>query len=107
MSNHDAAKAPVPTTGAVRMLKRWLSVIAVLALACWSASAQEARIDIGLLICGLGESDDVESGSDALRGESKKMLCVFRPSNSGPEEIYAGAFQTIGENQKRSHNQAM
>jgi hypothetical protein len=86
------------------MLKRWLPVITALALAYSSASAQEARVDIGLLICGLGES--AESGGDALTRETNKMLCVFRPSNNGPEEVYACAFQTIGS-QELSHDRAM
>src|SRR5262245_12806501 len=86
------------------MLKHWLTIITALALAYSLASAQEARIDIGLLICGLGES--AESGGDAVTRETNKMLCVFRPSNNGPEEVYAGAFQTIG-NQELPHDRAM
>jgi hypothetical protein len=35
------------------------------------------------------------------------MICIFRPSNSGPEEVYAGAFQAIGEDQQPSHELAM
>jgi len=92
------------------MLKRWLSVIAVLALAYSSASAQEARVDFGLLSCGLGErgaETKVEAGSDALTGEPREMLCLFRPSNSGPEEVYAGAFQTIGQNREPLQDRAM
>ena len=77
------------------MLKRWLPVITAIAVAFSSALAQEARVDIGLLICGLGEGAEVESGGDAMTRETSKMLCVFRPSNNGPEEVYAGAFQTI------------
>ena len=86
------------------MLKRWLPVITALALACSSTSAQEARVEIGLLICGLGES--AESGGDAATRDTNKMLCVFRPSNNGPEEVYAGAFQTIGS-QELSYDRAM
>jgi hypothetical protein len=89
------------------MLKRWLPFITALALAYSSTSAQEARVNIGHLICGLGESVEAESGSDAAVREAKKMLCVFRPSNSGPEEVYAGAFQTIGQGQDLSHDRAM
>jgi len=88
------------------MLKRWLPVITGFALAYSSASAQEVRVDIGLLICGLGEGAEAESGGDAVTRETNKMLCVFRPSNSGPEEVYAGAFQTIGS-QELSHDRAM
>ena len=71
------------------------------------ASAQESRADIGLLICGPGEDAEVESGSDALTCEPRKMLCVFKPSNNGPEEVRAGTFQTIGQGQELSHDQAM
>jgi len=88
------------------MLKRWLSLVAVLALAYSSAFAQELRVDIGLLICGPGEGAEIEGGNDALSGESSKMLCVFRPSH-GPEEVYAGTYQTIGQDQVQLHNQAM
>jgi len=84
------------------MLKRWLPVITAIAVAFSSALAEEARVDIGLLICGLGEGAEVESGGDAMTRETSKMLCVFRPSNNGPEEVYAGAFQTIGRGQDRA-----
>jgi len=75
------------------MLKRWLPVFTAIAVAFSSALAQEARVDIGLLICGLGEGAEAESGGDAMTRETSKMLCVFRPSNNGPEEVYTGAFQ--------------
>ena len=81
------------------MLKRWLPVISALALAYSSTSAQEARVDIGLLICGLGERAEAESGGSAV-------ICVFRPSNNGPVEVYVGAFQTLGS-QELSHDRAM
>src|SRR5262245_61399891 len=89
------------------MLKRWLLVIIAIALAFSSALAQEARVDIGLLICGLGEGAEAESGGDAMTRETSKMLCVFRPSNNGPEEVYAGAFQTIGRGPDPSQDRAM
>jgi len=89
------------------MLKRWLPVITAIAVAFSSALAQEARVDIGLLICGLGEGAEVESGGDAMTRETSKMLCVFRPSNNGPEEVYAGAFQTIGRGPDPSQDRAM
>ena len=92
------------------MLKRWLSVIPVVALAYSWASAHEARVDFGLLSCGLGErgaETKVEAGSDALAGEPRKMLCVFRPSNGGPEEVYAGAFQAIGQDREPLQDRAM
>ena len=89
------------------MLKRWLPVITAIAVAFSSALAQEARVDIGLLICGLGEGAEAESSGDAMTRETSKMLCVFRPSNDGPEEVYAGAFQTIGRGPDASQNRAM
>jgi len=89
------------------MLKRWLPVITAIAVAFSSALAQEARVDIGLLICGLGEGAEVESGGDAITRETSKMLCVFRPSNNGPEEIYLGAFQTIGKGLDPPQDRAM
>jgi hypothetical protein len=75
-------------------------------LAYSSASAQEVRIDVGLLLCGPAENTEVESGNDALSGELRKMLCVFRSSN-GPEEVYAGTYQTIGQDQLQLRNHAM
>lgn len=89
------------------MLKRWLSVFAVPTLAYSSAPAQEARVDIGHLICGFGEGAEVESCSDALTGEPRKILCAFRPSNSEPEEVYAAPVQTIGQDLQRSRDKAM
>jgi len=88
------------------MFKDWLALIAVLALAYSSALAQEVRVDIGLLTCGVGESAEVESGNDALSGEPRKMLCVFSPSN-GPEDVYMGTYQTIGQDRVQSRNYAM
>jgi hypothetical protein len=35
-------------------------------------------VDIGHLICGLGEGAEVESSGDALTGEPRKILCAFR-----------------------------
>src|SRR5262249_32649895 len=89
------------------MLKRWLPVFTAIAVAFSSALAQEARVDIGLLICGLGEGTEAESGGDAMTRETSKMLCIFRPSNSGPQEVYGGAFQTIGQDQQPSHDLAI
>ena len=90
--------------GVVCMIKHRLTIITALVLAHSSALAQEARVDIGLLTCGLGES--AESGGDVVTRDTNKMLCVFRASNNGPEEVYAGAFQTIGS-QEVSHDRAM
>jgi len=89
------------------MLKRWLPVITGFALAYSSASAQEVGVDIGHLICGLGEGAEAESGGDAMTRETSKMLCVFRPSNNGPEEVYAGAFQTISRGPDPYQDRAM
>jgi uncharacterized protein DUF992 len=89
------------------MFKCSLSAITALVLVFSSATAQEARVDIGLLTCGLDEGANGESRGDTIAGDPKKMLCVYRPSNSGPEEVYAGAFQTIGQEQQSTHDQAM
>ena len=88
------------------MLKHWLSVI-VLALVYYAAAAQEARVDIGLLTCGLYEGPEVQISTNALASEPRNMLCVFRPSNSGPEEVYAGAFQAIGSDQELAYDRTM
>jgi hypothetical protein len=89
------------------MSKRTLSVLIALLSVFSSVAAQEARIDIGLLTCRLAEAAEVDIGRDDMSGEPEKMLCIFRPSNSGPEEVYGGAFQTIGQGQQPSHDLAM
>jgi hypothetical protein len=73
-----------------------------------SASAQQARTEIGLLTCDLTKSEDAESGADAapLR-ETRELLCVFRPTNGGPEETYTGTLRSVGLAKELSEKRAM
>ena len=64
-----------------------------LAVAPYLVLAQTAPKEIGVLTCSLAENGEDSRGDAA----SRKMLCVFRPANSGPEETYTGDFQAIGQ----------
>jgi len=72
------------------------------------AAAQDVRAQIGLLTCGLTKSEDVQSGADAapLR-QTRELLCAFRPTNGGPEEIYSGTLQSVGLEKELSEKRAM
>ena len=73
-----------------------------------SASAQQARMDIGVLTCGLTKSDEAqrEAGVAPLR-QTRELLCAFRPSNGGPEEIYTGTLQSVGLEKELSEKRTM
>ena len=94
---------------------RWYRSAALVALALdlgangmASASAQAMRADIGVLTCGLTDIEQTPGGSDAgpLR-QTRDMLCGFRPTNSGPEEIYTGTLESVGLEKELSENRAM
>ena len=72
------------------------------------ASTQATRTDIGVLTCGLIYIEQSPGGADAgaLR-QTRDMLCAFRPTNSGPEEIYTGTLESIGLEKELSENRAM
>jgi hypothetical protein len=72
----------------------WLVGLAALVLQPSNGFAQNARLDIGVLTCSLGESGEGDNPGEA---PSRKMLCAFRPGNSGPEETYIGDFQRFGQ----------
>lgn len=72
------------------------------------ALTQPARTEIGLLTCGLAQHEEVQGGSDQtpLR-QTRQMLCVFRPANSGAEEIYGGMLQSVGLEKELSEKGVM
>jgi Protein of unknown function (DUF992) len=80
----------------------------ILAHGMVSASAQQARMDIGLLTCGLTESDEAqrEAGVAPLR-QTRELLCAFRPANGGPEEIYTGTLQSVRPEKELSEKRTM
>ena len=80
----------------------------VLAQGMISASAQQARMDIGLLSCGLTKSDEAqrEAGVAPVR-QTRVLLCAFRPSNGGPEEVYTGTLQSVGLEKELSEKRTM
>jgi hypothetical protein len=73
-----------------------------------SASAQQVRMDIGVLTCGLTKTDEAqrEAGVAPLR-QTRELLCAFRPSNGGPEEIYTGTLQSVGLEKELSEKRTM
>ena len=73
-----------------------LALIA-LTLAPPARSAEESQLEIGVLTCGLAESEDDSAGDVRSGSEIRSMVCVFRPVNSGPEEVYRGGVQIIGQ----------
>ena len=89
---------------------RWYWLIGLTALV-WAhgvASAQQARMDIGLLTCGLVQGDETPSETDAapLR-QTREVLCAFRPINSGAEETYTGALRSVGLEKELSEKRVM
>ncbi len=72
------------------------------------ASTQVMRTELGVLTCGLVYIEQTPGGVDAgaLR-QTRDMLCAFRPTNSGPEEIYTGTLESIGLENELSENRAM
>jgi hypothetical protein len=60
------------------------------------ASAAEELADIGNLTCSLAaqsSSPDTEAGI----GQSRDMLCTFKPVARGAEETYTGTLQSAGD----------
>jgi hypothetical protein len=82
-----------PKSGALMRVCGCLVGLIALAVAPYLVLAQAAPKEIGVLTCSLAENGEDSRGDAA----SRKMLCVFRPANSGPEETYTGDFQAIGQ----------
>jgi len=69
-----------------------------LALPFAAGTAEQPQLEIGVLTCNLAESEEANGAGDATSGPPiRGMVCVFRPTNSGPEEIYRGAVQIMGK----------
>ena len=87
---------------------RLLMGVALLALASAPGSAQEMRMEIGLLTCSLAENNEarVPTGAASER-RTQEMLCAFKPTNNGPEETYAGTLESIGQEQEGSARRVM
>ena len=70
----------------------------VLALAPAASSAEQPRLELGVLTCSFAESEEANKASEVTSGAGiRRMECVFRPANSGPVEVYGGAVQIIGQ----------
>ena len=86
-----------PTSMAHALALLCLALIA-LALAFAAGSAEQPQLEIGVLICSLAESEEANSAGGVTTGpEIRRMVCVFRPANSGPAEVYRGAVQIMGK----------
>ena len=72
--------------------------LTALALAPFAGSAEQPQLEIGVLTCSLAESEEANNPGDVRSGtDIRRMVCVFRPVNSGPEEYYRGGVQIIGQ----------
>jgi hypothetical protein len=60
-----------------------------------SASAQDASVSLGDLICSVGPSTKSESAAVL---DSQNVICLFTPLENGPEETYTGTLLTAGRN---------
>jgi Protein of unknown function (DUF992) len=73
-----------------------------------SASTQGIRTDIGVLMCGLTYRKQTPSAAAAVAlRQTRDILCVFRPTSSGPEETYTGTLESIGLEKELFENRAM
>ena len=79
----------------------------ILAHGMISASAQQARMDIGLLTCSLTKSNEPREAGVAPLRQTRELLCAFRPSNGGPEEVYTGTLQSVGLEKELSEKRTM
>jgi len=82
--------------------------LTVLALAPVAGLAEQPQFEIDVLTCSLAESEEADSADDVRTGtDVRRMVCVFRPANGRPEEIYRGAVQIIGQDQDRIGGRAI
>jgi Protein of unknown function (DUF992) len=82
---------------------RWLTAMAFV-LTCNTvnaASAQDLRIEIGLLTCNLAlTGEDRPASLTEPMSQTRDALCSFRPLNSGLEEHYVGTVQSFGQDRE-------
>jgi hypothetical protein len=57
------------------------------------SSAQIVLSNLGDLVCSVGPGTESD---DATVGGSHNVICVFAPSEDGPEETYSGTLLTAG-----------
>jgi len=90
------------TTGMSESLAHALGLVLLIlmarALVFSAAAAEQSQLEIGVLTCSLAEGEDANNAGDVTSAsEIRKLVCVFRPANSGPEEVYRGGVQIIGQ----------
>ena len=63
----------------------WRTFLAALAMvACWacSAVAEKEDVEIGVLICALGEPDEALASNASSGRQTRDALCTFKPKNT-------------------------
>jgi uncharacterized protein DUF992 len=89
---------------------RWAALIALIfAQGMVPALAQQRRMEIGLLICGLTKSEETQSGVEPVAPgrQTWELDCSFRPTNGRPEETYTGTADSVGMEKELSEKRAM
>jgi hypothetical protein len=71
----------------------WIALTLGVVLSIMSASAQEARINFGLLTCASAKG---EQQKVALKGPTQAVTCAFKPTAAGTEENYGGTIHRSG-----------
>jgi hypothetical protein len=74
-----------------------------------STPAQQRRLEIGLLTCGLMKSEGTQGGAEAVAPprQTWDLHCSFRPTNGGPEETYTGTLESVGLVKELSERRTM
>jgi uncharacterized protein DUF992 len=69
---------------------------AVMVTTCWafSANAQKADVEIGMLTCTLGQPGEVPTNEASSAGQMRDAFCTFKPK-SGADETYAAKVQGV------------
>jgi hypothetical protein len=92
----------------LRSCRRAAALTALIhALGMVSAPAQQRRMEIGLLTCGLTRGEEAQTGAVAPQRQTWELDCSFRPTNGGPEETYTGTLESIGLEKELSERRAM
>lgn len=111
---HSQTARPIRTTkGALRVHLRSYRTAALTVLifahGVVSASAQQARTEMGLLTCGITRSEQTRSGAEVVAPLRRTwdLQCAFRPANGGPEETYTGTLQSVGAQKELSEKRVL
>ncbi len=94
----------------LRSYRRAAALIALIfAHGMVSAPAQQRRMEIGLLTCGLIKSEGTQGAAEAVAPlrQTWELDCSFRPTNGGPEETYTGTLESVGLEKELSERRAM